>query len=306
MLRIAIYYESCLGRNDGNPLYIFRALKRMEERGLLTVDHLRPTGNFDIFGKYDAHIVVDWGEDGLTGLLPYEVIQVPGRPLIYWASDTHLGYEYRLNYAKQADLVFAAQKDAVERFKTDGVTAPTTWLPHAFEPEAYCNQQIKNSQGIIQPYEFLSKKYDVCFVGHVNSLNRVEALDTLFKEFPNFFYGQRRFEEASEKYAQSKICFNISMKDDLNMRCFEVMGSKSLLLTDRQSNIEEFFEDKKDLVLYDSLDDMVEKAKYYLSHDDEREAIALSGYNKVISNHTIDHRLKVILDQLNSLLINKE
>jgi glycosyltransferase involved in cell wall biosynthesis len=283
MLRLAIYYQ-VLHRNDGNPLFVWAALKRREAKGLLKVDHLNPTGDSEKFGKYDFHLDVDWGEDGLGGLLPYVPSETP-KPSIVWNSDTHLGYDYRLKKSLKADHVFCAQKKAVEDMKRDGVPNPI-WLPHAVEPLAYPR------------YELASKKYDVCFVGHVNSENRIDALDRLFKEVPNFFYGQRLFEDAARKYAESKIVFNIAMKDDVNMRCFESMASGSMLLTDRISSIEELFKDGKHCVMYDNMDDMVEKAKYYIAHDEERERIAQAGYDEVIKNHTIDKRIDKIFEAI--------
>lgn len=292
MLRVAIWYQ-VLHRNDGNPLYLFHALKKLEAQGKLLVDHLNPDGKTQSFGKYDLNFWVDWGEDGLTGMLPYVPVIPQDAPLIYWASDTHLGYDYRLNFAKKyASLTFVAQKDAVDRFKADGVDA--TWLPHAFEPKAY--NDADDETGLI-PYNFINKKYDLCFVGHVSSENRVLALDRMFKEFPNFFYGQKLFNECAKKYAESKIVFNIAMKNDLNMRCFEVMGSKSFLLTDRVQSMDDLFIDGKHCAMYSSLDEAVDKARYYISHDDEREAIAREGYREVMAHHTIDHRLEVMLNQ---------
>lgn len=326
MLRIANYYESRLGRNDGNPLYVQACLKRMQYYGdilagrpankdllpwfgtlngktwssdaraessakalwenqkeSVEIDHIYPTGDLSIFGSYDLNIWVDWGEDGLTGLLPYEPLDCP-KPMAYWASDTHLGYPYRLEMAKKADFVFCAQKQAVEDLKRDGIVNPI-WLPHAVEPLAYPKQ------------ENFTKHFDICFIGHVNSRNREEALDRLFSEFPNFDYGQALFDQAAERFGNAKIVFNIAMKDDINMRCFEAMATGSLLLTDRISHIDELFEDKKHLVFYDSLDDMVEKAKYYLAHDIEREEIAQAGYEHVMKNHTMQKRVDVILSE---------
>jgi hypothetical protein len=320
MLRIANYFESRLGRNDGNPLYVQACLKRMQyyvailsgagentglkswfsngkddllaqaaakklwdaEKAILEVDHLYPTGDLSPFGTYDLNIHVDWGEDGLMAVLPYVPLETP-HPMAYWASDTHLGYDYRLSMARKADFVFCAQKKAVEDMKRDGIPNPI-WLPHAVEPQAY------------PKFDLLTKKYDVCFVGHVNSRNREDALDRLFKEFPNFYYGQALFDEAARKFAESKIVFNIAMKEDINMRCFEALATGSFLLTDWVPSIDELFEDGKHLVLYRSMEECIEKAKYYLKHDDEREKIAQAGYEHVVKNHTIQNRVDVILE----------
>lgn len=290
-MRLAIFYDifpETGWRNDGNPVYTWAALKRRQDQGLLEVDHLAPRENVNLFGTYDACIDVDWGEDGLSSIIPYKLIEIP-RPNIYWASDTHLGFDYRLNKARRFDHVFCAQKQAVIDFKKEGVDAE--WLPHAFEPLAYPR------------YNYANRDYDICFVGHVNSDNRVAFLDRMFKEFPNFFFGQRKFAEASEKFNKSKVVLNVSMKQDLNMRVFEAMGSGSFLLTDSVPSLDDLFEDGKHLVLYRSLDEAVDKARYYLKHDSEREKIAQAGYEEVLSKHTIDHRVDRLLKAVDQRLL---
>lgn len=299
-MRLAVYYDIVTGRNDGNPLYVYAALKRRQEQKLLEVDHLAPMENVNLFGKYDANIWVDWGEDALGFLIPYKMIDCP-KPSIYWCSDTHIqigdnnSYPYRLQMAKKFDKVFVAQKRALEEFKRDGVEAE--WLPHAFEPQAYHDLDNLDEKGTPLPFESLIKEYDVSFVGHVTSQNRIDFLDHMFKEFPNFFWGQRRFQDAAKIYSKSKIVLNIAMTDDVNMRCFEVTGSKACLLTNWLPTIEELgFEDGKTCILYKNFDEAVDKVKYYLKNDSERERIAQAGFEMTMSRHTIDHRVDKILE----------
>src|SRR6267142_1488713 len=90
-LRIASYYENRLGRNDGNPLYMWRAFKDLSvESG-----HLIPYGDLSKFGTWDLNVECDWGQDALKGVLPYEPVAIP-KPSVFWHSDSHLGYEWRL------------------------------------------------------------------------------------------------------------------------------------------------------------------------------------------------------------------
>ena len=290
-MKHAIWYENSFGRNDGSPLYYFNVLKSQLK---VDIKHLAPHGDTSLFGKFDYHWWIDWGEDGL----PWKEWELPkdGGKTIYVASDTHLGKEYRFKKAEKFDYVFFNQKDAVEEYnKTHKNKA--IWLPHAAEPKAYPNISI-------------IKKYDVGFVGHVqdtanyNGLTRVDALDRLFKEFPNFYYGSRHpafteknlFEDAAKKFSLSKIVFNISIKDDINMRVFETLSTGSFILTNWIPTLGELFEDGKHLVTYKTLDEMVEKVKYYLEHDDERERIAQAGYDEFINKHTYAHRVNKIMD----------
>jgi spore maturation protein CgeB len=121
----------------------------------------------------------------------------------------------------------------------------------------------------------------------------------MFKEFPNFFFGQRLFEAAARVFADSKICLNIALNNDVNMRNFEVLGAGGFLLTSRVESLEGILTDGVHCMMYDNLEQAVEKAKYYLEHDEEREKIARAGYDHVIANHTIDHRVDVILEAIN-------
>lgn len=283
MTRIAFYYESGnrIGRNDGPPLYWFNQAQQIF--GKDNAVHLLPNGDWNNFGAFDYHLWVDWGEDALMPMLNYNPL-TPPRPNIYVVSDTHLGYDYRLSRAREFDWVFCNQMRAVEDFVRDGIPQERCiWLPHAAEPKAY-------------PKKEMIKKYDVGFIGNVGDWNRVDFLDRMFKEFPNFFYGKRLFEEAADIFSQSKIVLNISIKDDINMRVFEALSTGSLLLTNELPTLPHLFQDGVHLVTYKTLDEAVEKAKYYIEHDDERDRIAEAGYKEFIKKHTYEHRLKTVLE----------
>lgn len=291
-LKFAIYYDNRIsGRNDGSPLYYYNVMKNKLKWNIV---HLIPTGDtLKDVGPMDYHFWVDWGEDALQ--YPEWEIPKDGGKTIYVASDTHLDNGYRLNKAKKFDYRFFNQKHAMEEFNNK-YGMGSAWLPHAFEPQAY-------------PMQETLKKYDVAFIGHMqqdepnfNGMSRIQALDRLFKEFPNFFYGSRHpafpgknlFEDAARRFSESKIVFNISIRDDINMRVFEVLGTGSFLLTNWLPTLEELFENGVDLVTYKSYDEMIEKAKYYLENDEEREKIALNGYLKNIKNNLYTHRIEKI------------
>ena len=63
-----------------------------------------------------------------------------------------------------------------------------------------------------------------------------------------------------------------------------------------QPELAEYFIPGEDLVLYDSVDDLIQKIDYYLSHEEERLQIAKNGYEKVKRYHTYDTRLTEILN----------
>ena len=74
------------------------------------------------------------------------------------------------------------------------------------------------------------------------------------------------------------------------------MGAGGLLLSNYQSDFYEHFIPGQDLVLYESVDDLLKKCAYYLRHESERKQIAINGYNKVKEYHTYEVRLQQMFD----------
>ena len=287
-MRIATYFDIITGRADGNPTYVAAALKRKNIPGVFESDVLAPNATVSNHGKYDLNIWVDWGEDALKELIPYEIL-FPPDPSVYWCSDSHIGFDYRLDTARKFSHVFVAQKEAVEQFAREGVKAE--WLPHAVEPLAYPKQERS------------IKEFDVCFVGHINNQKRIDFLDRMFREFPKFYYGQQLFEKAAEKFGRSKISLNIAHSNDVNMRNFEIMGSGSFMLTEYVPSMEELFQDGIHCAWYHDFDEAVDKAKFYLENDDLREKIAQKGYELMMERNTIDHRVDRMLEVVNDKVL---
>ncbi len=293
--RVAFPYESRLGRNDGSPLYYSHLVKRTPGFEMIHFTS-EDTGDLDKWGRFDAWIWVDWGEDALKEMLPYTPMSLKDKhPSIYICSDTHLGREYRFEKALEFDWVFFNQKRAMEEFTAlfPEKKEKVFWLPHAVEPLAYPNKPVS------------IKKFDIGFVGYVSFRKRAEMLDRMFKEFPNFFYGQRfsRWiygepadgQDTADIFRKSKIVFSTAAVDDVQMRTFEALATGSFLLTEWVPTLEELFENKKHLVWYKTMDEAVELAKYYLENEIEREMIATAGMQEVLANHTYEKRFEKIL-----------
>lgn len=100
-------------------------------------------------------------------------------------------------------------------------------------------------------------------------------------------------------FNNSKININItakSIRSGLSLRIFDVLGCGGFLITNYQAELPDFFEIGKDLVAYESLDDLINKCNYYLKHNDERMEIADNGYKKVKQFHSYDTRLIQMID----------
>ncbi len=108
-------------------------------------------------------------------------------------------------------------------------------------------------------------------------------------------------------FQASKINLNITMRaieTGLSLRIWDILGCGGFLLTNYQAEIPDFFEIGRDLETYESMDELVEKVRYYLSHEEERVEIAINGYEKMAAHHTYEIRLaqmiKVLADGITS------
>lgn len=96
----------------------------------------------------------------------------------------------------------------------------------------------------------------------------------------------------------SKINLNMTartIKSGIPQRIFDIMAAGGFVLSNYQSEIPEYFIPGKDLVLYESIPDLIEKIRYFLAHEDERDQIAQNGYQKVKSCHTLVQRAREML-----------
>jgi hypothetical protein len=209
----------------------------------------------------------------------------------YWSQDCIHGGDYYAQVFSDVldyDVVFCAHKPYMYRFPS----GKTYWLPFACNPKFH--------RRINLPFV-----YDLVFVGNVPSqrskygYKRRELLMYLGERLSNYkvFVGNAYQHDMVWLYNKSKVVLNVSRVGELNWRVFEVLGCGRLLLTDRNAEVGELFNDKEHLVMYSSKDELVELAKYYIEHDYEREKIAERGYMECHKNHTLDHRVKTVLER---------
>lgn len=98
-------------------------------------------------------------------------------------------------------------------------------------------------------------------------------------------------------FASSKINLNMTIpniEDGIPLRVFDVLSAGGFLLTDYRPGLLELFDINKDLVVYDGIEDLKDKAVYYLKHSKERELIAANGHNKLKKLHTYKQRIKTM------------
>ena len=158
-----------------------------------------------------------------------------------------------------------------------------------------------------------------------SALERIKTLISIGEHFPLSVYTNSDFSSLNDPkdipnikncgtvgyntdmpkvFACSKINLNITTKTNqtgIPSRIFDVMAAGGFVISNYQEEILEYFVPGEDIVIYDSIPDLLNKIEYYLSHDDERNTIAQNGYNKVKQLHTYDNRMKDLFEFMETL-----
>lgn len=87
-----------------------------------------------------------------------------------------------------------------------------------------------------------------------------------------------------------------------NMRLFETTGAGACLLTDWKKNINDLFEEGRDVVTYRSTEECIEKAQWLFDHPNEREEIAQRGQQRTLKEHSFERRIDELLELLKKIL----
>jgi len=90
--------------------------------------------------------------------------------------------------------------------------------------------------------------------------------------------------ETPAVFHKSRINLNLtlrSIRTGIPLRVLDILGCGGFCLTNPQEEILEYFEVDKEIVVYNSLEECLDKIDYYLSHEEERSAIATRGFEKV-------------------------
>lgn len=230
----------------------------------------------------------------------------------YWIDDPHY-LDVSLGLSSTYDYFFTNDPETVQAHKESG-------CPHV---EFLSFGHLPSLHKKIQLSEEEKNKYasDICFVGTVSE-ERLKVLEALSdfdlkvwsprfvyslgenyriekKELPTSSPPYLKFtghavwgEELVKVYNASKIVLNIHSPQTVPiMRDFEATGCGAFLLTDHARGLESMFIPGEEIVCYGDIEDLKNKANYYLSHPEEREEIAEKGWLRAQKDHTYARRM---------------
>lgn len=164
-------------------------------------------------------------------------------------------------------------------------------------------------------FEMGRRELEFMLASEITGRERRIALSLLGKYYPVSFYSgetegipdnlhQKGYVDYYSQmpliFSESKINLNISLKTirtGMPLRILDIMGSGGFLMSNFQAEIPEYFNIGEEIEVYQGIEDLICKTKFYLEHEEVRNKIAQKGYERVGKFFTFKERLATILSE---------
>lgn len=242
-------------------------------------------------------------------------------PHIYWAIEDPVAFDYlSLPFARESLHVYTPCIESIPMYQNHGINAhlmmfacnpsyhktgvadarfnhDIVFVGNNYGGSIYSDREIatRNMLGSL-----MERNYNIKIYGNEWWLDRSRpfSIDT------NFYGGYLANEDLANLCASVPIILGLhtvsSSKTMMSMRTFEILGCRGFHLTQWTPAIEQLFKNHHHLVWTKSAEETVELVEYYLKKPSLRAQIAQQGQNEVYAKHTYQHRVRDILNEMNS------
>lgn len=235
-------------------------------------------------------------------------------PVVYWFVEDYNVFSYWQELAPLMDYFFTIQKGLFHDYLKNIGVQKFKYLPLGADTDVM--KKIKLTKNEADQYHS-----DVSHAG-AGYRNRRKVLP-LLKQFDFKLWGtewedaldlqnvwqkeQGRLtsEQIAKIYNASTININLHSSpfhnsinpngDYLNPRTFDIAACGGFQLVDNRTCLSEHFENGKELVAFATEEELVSYTATYLNEAELRQSIAEQGYQRVLQEHTLEHRMDSML-----------
>ncbi|OGL62920.1 hypothetical protein A3E97_05420 [Candidatus Uhrbacteria bacterium RIFCSPHIGHO2_12_FULL_47_12] len=262
-----------------------------------------------------------------------EITQNSGSKTFAWFSDDQWRFQnYSKHYAPCFHWISTTDKRAVEKYRKIGVynVIKSQWAcnHYLYHPKDRVNigQPVRNEITFVgQPHgnrkqviRALEKRHlpVVCYgngwpQGRISQEEMIEVFEcskinlnltkaSAVRRMPNFVYvflhkenGVIKLRSWKKIWEDLRFSFR-KTQEQIKGRNFEVPGCGGFLLTGYAEDLEKYYVEGKEVVVFRGIKDLAKKAYYYSTHEEERKQIARAGFERTVKDHTYEKRFQEI------------
>ncbi|MDD5088715.1 MAG: glycosyltransferase [bacterium] len=234
----------------------------------------------------------------------------------FWFVEDYHVFDYWRHLARHFDAIFTIQRGRLHEELHAVGAANVAYLPCAANPAVHRPMELAEA-------ERLRWGADVSFVGagYRNRQNlfarlRLPGLKIWGSDWPaecaaaQYLQDNGRRVTADETaliYNATKVNLNLHSSqrhsgvnpegDFVNPRTFEIAACGGFQVTDARSEMAELF-GAREMALFRNTEEIPALVEYYLRHEDERGAMANRARERVLREHTYEHRMSSALEFL--------
>jgi spore maturation protein CgeB len=246
--------------------------------------------------------------DWLRRLSIYKVLRTSDGPLA--AYDRDLAYVHAYDHVLYHSPAHSPELTMAEKLDYCGARRHDFWPLAVFD----VNFDASKTEQDILAHE---RDIDVIFIGALMP-NKMPLLAKVKKTFGsrahfagrnpwkyNAYFNVRfglpawlspvSFPDYVRLYQRAKIGISVHNRGAYTVgsfRMFDLPANGVMQLSDGGNYLDAFFETGREIVGYDDTDDLIRKIRYYLDHEDERNAIATAGFRRTMRDHRMRRRLR--------------
>lgn len=246
--------------------------------------------------------------DYLRRIDVYKVLRVADGPIS--AYDRDFAYLHAYDHILYHSPAYSRDMGMAEKLRYCGARNIDFWPLALFDA---CLDTTKSMETLFAH----ERDIDIIFIGtqHLNKLPLLAEVKRAFgRQFKlygltsvkkNVYFNLRYkagawvrsvpFEKYVHLYQRAKIGINIHNRGKYTVgsyRLFELPGNGVMQISDGGEYLSDFFEADTEIVGYETADELIDKLHYYLVHDEERQTIALRGYQRVMRSHRLAQRMR--------------
>ena len=243
----------------------------------------------------------------LKGISIYKVLRTSDGPIS--AYDREFAYLHAYDHILYHSPAYSRDMGMAEKLVYCGAKRIDFWPLASFDA---ISDSSKTEADILSGV----RDIDVIFIGalHLNKMPliaavkkalgkklRLHGLTSLKKNaYFNIKYGfpgwikSVAFADYVKLYQRAKIGINIHNRGDYTVgsyRLFDLPANGVMQISDGGEYLNKFFSVGEEVVAYKNSEELIARVKYYLTHDKEREEIALNGFKRARRDYNIKSML---------------